>query len=67
MNKNRGIFLKNWASKVFLLQIEQPNPGIKLHTSCPMQESAAEAWTKIDYGQYFLLYISLMFLFSAVV
>ncbi|XP_010143649.1 PREDICTED: spermatogenesis-associated protein 6 [Buceros rhinoceros silvestris] len=30
-------------------RIEQPSPGIKLHTSCSLRESAAEAWTKIDY------------------
>ncbi|NXE21843.1 SPAT6 protein, partial [Ardeotis kori] len=30
-------------------RVEQPSPGIKLHTSCPMQESTAEAWTKVDH------------------
>ncbi|XP_055580552.1 spermatogenesis-associated protein 6 isoform X2 [Falco cherrug] len=30
-------------------RVEQPSPGIKLHTWCPMQESAAEPWTRIDH------------------
>ncbi|NXN67237.1 SPAT6 protein, partial [Himantopus himantopus] len=30
-------------------RVEQPSPGIKLHTSCPMRESTAEAWTKADH------------------
>ncbi|XP_040983896.1 spermatogenesis-associated protein 6 isoform X5 [Aquila chrysaetos chrysaetos] len=30
-------------------RVEQTSPGIKLHTWCPTQESAAEAWTKVDH------------------
>ncbi|KAM6397358.1 spermatogenesis-associated protein 6 isoform 2-T2 [Pluvialis apricaria] len=30
-------------------RVEQPSPGVKFHTSCPMRESAAEAWTKVDH------------------
>ncbi|XP_052657274.1 spermatogenesis-associated protein 6 isoform X4 [Harpia harpyja] len=30
-------------------RVEQTSPGIKLHTWCPMQESAAEAWNKVDH------------------
>ncbi|KFQ13263.1 Spermatogenesis-associated protein 6, partial [Leptosomus discolor] len=29
-------------------RVEQPSPGIKVHTWCPTRESAAETWTKID-------------------
>ncbi|XP_054240526.1 spermatogenesis-associated protein 6 [Indicator indicator] len=30
-------------------RIEQPSPGIKLHTWCPTQEGRAEAWTGVDH------------------
>ncbi|PKU46291.1 spermatogenesis-associated protein hypothetical protein [Limosa lapponica baueri] len=30
-------------------RVEQPSPGIKLHTWCPTRESTVEAWTKVDY------------------
>ncbi|XP_068262921.1 spermatogenesis-associated protein 6 isoform X2 [Nyctibius grandis] len=30
-------------------RVEQPSPGVKLHTHCPMRESTAEAWTKVDH------------------
>ncbi|KFQ89868.1 Spermatogenesis-associated protein 6, partial [Phoenicopterus ruber ruber] len=30
-------------------RVEQPSPGIKLHTWCPTRESTAEAWTKVDH------------------
>ncbi|XP_010580717.1 spermatogenesis-associated protein 6 isoform X4 [Haliaeetus albicilla] len=30
-------------------RVEQTSPGIKLHTWCPTQESAVEAWTKVDH------------------
>lgn len=52
---------------VFLLQVDQPSPGITLSTWCPTREGPVEAWTKLDHGQCFLLRILLMLLFSAVV
>ncbi|KFQ22878.1 Spermatogenesis-associated protein 6, partial [Mesitornis unicolor] len=29
-------------------RVEQPSPGINLHTWCPTRESTVEAWTKVD-------------------
>ncbi|KFV08053.1 Spermatogenesis-associated protein 6, partial [Tauraco erythrolophus] len=30
-------------------RVEQPSPSIKLHTWCPVRESGAEAWSKVDH------------------
>ncbi|XP_075011917.1 spermatogenesis-associated protein 6 isoform X4 [Calonectris borealis] len=30
-------------------RVEQPSPGIKLHTWCPTRESTVESWTKVDH------------------
>ncbi|XP_051480812.1 spermatogenesis-associated protein 6 isoform X2 [Apus apus] len=35
-------------------RVEQRSPSIKLHTWCPMQESTAEAWTKVNHDSSLL-------------
>ncbi|NXX18960.1 SPAT6 protein, partial [Podargus strigoides] len=35
-------------------RVEQPSPGIRLHTCCCMQESTAEAWSKVDHDSSLL-------------
>ncbi|NXA31437.1 SPAT6 protein, partial [Eudromia elegans] len=37
-------------------RVEQPSPGIELHTWCPPRESTVEAWSKVIHGYFLLLF-----------
>ncbi|KFU94449.1 Spermatogenesis-associated protein 6, partial [Chaetura pelagica] len=48
-------FRRETAKPPFVVRrVEQRSPSIKLHTWCPMQESTAEAWTKVNHDSSLL-------------